>query len=57
VAASKLIQTGVSIGLNWELHQMKVPPFYRTELKHEIFHIGEFVNVNFDLGMEDAARC
>ena len=45
VEAAKLIKTGVSIGLNWELHQMKVPPFYRTGLKHEIFRIGDFCNV------------
>ena len=47
VSASKLVQTGVSVGLNWELGQMKVPPFYRTKLKHEIFSIGDNINVYF----------
>ena len=44
VAASKLIESGVSVGLNWELHQMSVPPFYRTKLKHDIFPIAENIN-------------
>ncbi|KAK5045665.1 hypothetical protein LTR84_009034 [Exophiala bonariae] len=43
-AATSQIRTGVSVGLNWGLDQMKVPPFYRTKLRHEIFSIGEFIN-------------
>jgi len=35
-AASKEIRSGISVGLSWGLDQMKVPPFYRTKLKHEI---------------------
>jgi hypothetical protein len=45
VAAAKGIQTGISVGLNWELNQMSVPPFYRTKLRHEIFKIGDDINV------------
>lgn len=45
VAASRLVENGISIGLNWEMHQMNVPPFYRTKLKHEIFRIGDHINV------------
>jgi hypothetical protein len=45
--AANEIRTGVSVGLNWGLDQMKVPPFYRTKLKHEIFSIGEFINVGW----------
>ncbi|KAH8655330.1 putative cyclase-domain-containing protein [Xylariales sp. PMI_506] len=44
VAAARLIQSGISVGLNWELHQMSVPPFYRTKLEHKIFPIGDMVN-------------
>ncbi|KAH8817018.1 putative cyclase-domain-containing protein [Xylogone sp. PMI_703] len=44
VAAARQIRTGVSVGLNWELHQMSVPPFYRTKLIHEIFPIEKDVN-------------
>jgi len=44
VAAAKEIQTGTSVGLNWELNQMSVPPFYRTKLEHKIFSIGECIN-------------
>lgn len=40
VAAAKEIQTGTSVGLNWEMHQMSSPPPYRSTLKHEIFSIG-----------------
>lgn len=50
VEASKLVETGVSVGLNWELHQMKVPPSYRTALKHEIFPLEECINVNRSAG-------
>ena len=49
VAASRMVQAGVSVGLNWELGQMKVPPFYRTKLKLEIFSIGENVNVTLNI--------
>jgi hypothetical protein len=45
--AANEIRTGVSVGLNWGLDQMKVPPFYRTKLKHEIFSIGDFINVGW----------
>jgi hypothetical protein len=47
-AAASQIRTGVSVSLNWGLDQLKVPPFYRTKLKHEIFSIGEFINVRIN---------
>ncbi|EXJ86816.1 hypothetical protein A1O3_03770 [Capronia epimyces CBS 606.96] len=43
-AAATEVKTGVSIGLNWSLNEMHIPPFYRTKLKHEIFQLGENVN-------------
>ncbi|KIX04243.1 uncharacterized protein Z518_07797 [Rhinocladiella mackenziei CBS 650.93] len=43
-AATNEIKTGISVGLNWGMDQMRVPPFYRTKLEHEIFGIGEFIN-------------
>ncbi|OQV08809.1 hypothetical protein CLAIMM_13027 [Cladophialophora immunda] len=43
-ASATEIQTGVSVGLNWGLDQMKVPPFYRTKLRHEILQLGECIN-------------
>jgi hypothetical protein len=45
VSASREIQSGVSVGLSWELSQMRVPPVYRMRLEHEIFSIGEHINV------------
>jgi hypothetical protein len=43
--AAREIRTGVSVGLNWGLDQMRVPPFYRSKLSHEIFSIGTDINV------------
>ncbi|KAG9775987.1 hypothetical protein KCU88_g5024, partial [Aureobasidium melanogenum] len=42
--AAAEVKTGVSIGLNWSMDEMHVPPFYRTRLKHEIFQIAENCN-------------
>lgn len=44
-AAAREIKTGIFVGLSWGLDQMKVPPWYRQKLKHEIFGIGEFIDV------------
>ncbi|KAF2496968.1 hypothetical protein BU16DRAFT_526024 [Lophium mytilinum] len=43
-AAAAEIKSGVSVGLSWEMHQMHVPPSYRSKLEHEIFSIGENIN-------------
>lgn len=43
--AAREIRSGISVGLNWGLDQMRVPPFYRTKLVHEIFDIGTDINV------------
>jgi hypothetical protein len=45
VNASREIKTGISIGLNWQMNQMRIPPVFRKKLEHEIFSIGENVNV------------
>ena len=47
IAASKLVKDGVSVGLNWDLGQMRVPPSFRTPIKHTIFDIG--IGMNDDL--------
>jgi hypothetical protein len=49
LAASREIQSGISVGLSWELNQMRVPPAYRMKLDHEIFSIGEHINVCSDI--------
>jgi hypothetical protein len=45
INASREIKTGISIGLNWRLDQMRIPPTFRSKLKHEIFGIGNNINV------------
>jgi hypothetical protein len=45
-AAAAGIKSGFSVGLSWEMHQMHVPPSYRSKLEHEIFSIGDNINVS-----------
>lgn len=39
------IQTGLRVGLDWELRLSSAPAEFRQHLKHEIFQIGPNVNV------------
>jgi hypothetical protein len=45
------IQSGVSVGMSWEMHQVRVPPSYRMNLEHETLSIAPFINVSESPGV------
>lgn len=45
VAAAKEVKTGARFGLNWALEQMDHTGGFRETIKHEIFQLGENMNV------------
>lgn len=45
VAAAREVKTGARFGLNWALEQMDHTGGLRETIKHEIFQIGENMNV------------
>lgn len=53
VEAAKLIQTGTRVGLNWALEQMDYAgEGFRQVLEHEIYELGENMNVSLTLDIQ-----
>lgn len=51
VIAAKEVKTGVRVGLNWKLEQMDFTGGFRHVLKHDIFQLGENMNVRMAYSM------
>lgn len=51
VAAAGEIRCGRSVGLSWDLNQMRIPPPYRIPLQHKIFSLTETINVGSREGL------
>lgn len=43
--AAREIQTGKTVGLSWELNQMRIPPWYRIKLEHKMISLADCINV------------
>lgn len=43
--AAREIRTGRTVGLSWELNQMRIPPWYRIKLKHKLISLADCINV------------
>ncbi|KAL6242211.1 hypothetical protein RBB50_010759 [Rhinocladiella similis] len=42
--AAREIRTGRTVGLSWELNQMRIPPWYRIKLKHKLISLADCIN-------------
>lgn len=43
--AAREIRTGKTVGLSWELNQMRIPPWFRIKLQHKLISLADCINV------------
>ncbi|KEF56740.1 uncharacterized protein A1O9_06930 [Exophiala aquamarina CBS 119918] len=42
--AAREIRAGETVGLSWELNQMRIPPWYRIKLEHKMISLADCIN-------------